>query len=133
MTNKTERYALRETNKFPVYEGVNYVIDTPKEEGGSDIAIRLSWGRLNEGDLIRLPSGSWLEVTLDSDCFGYSGENFGRLEIEGEYIVLKEEHRLFPLRGKNTLLGKTEEQIDKEISERRNEGRVYKTLASYIA
>ena len=88
---------------------------------------------MNEGDLIRLPSGSWLEVTLDSDCFGYSGENFGRLEIEGEYIVLKEEHRLFPLRGENTLLGKTEEQIDKEISECRNECRVYKTLASYIA
>lgn len=132
MTNKTERYALRETNGFRVYEGVNYIINIPKEEGG-DIAVRLSWGRLNEGDLIRLPTGSWLEVTLDNDCWGYSGENFGRLEMEGEYIVLKEEHRIFHSRGENTLLGKTEEQIDEEINERRNEGRVYKTLASYIA
>ena len=132
MVNKTTKYALRPHSRFPVSEGINYVIDLPEmEEVDTVVVVQLSWGRLEEKDMIRLPSGSWLEVSLDKDCcFGYDGRNYAILEIQGMYLV--EPNRNPCDKNDNSLFFRDYKDVAREISIRRKENRVYPTLATLI-
>ena len=88
----------------------NYIIDLPLDERWSDTVTVRCDNYLKDRDMLRLPSGSWLEITQDTrDCFGSDSLQFGRLEV----------------------LIQTDE-IDRDIDDKRKEGRVYKTEATYI-
>lgn len=103
------KYKVKATEPFPVCEGRNYVIDLPQKEWSNTAVVRCR-DRLQDGDLLRLNSGSWLEVTIDKQsCFGYDGLLYGEL----------------------TALCETDD-TEKEVSDRRREGRVHSTIATYI-
>lgn len=113
MTPEITRYVVRPTREFPVHIGLNYVVDLPEGEIWSKTAtVRFddSRLRLKEGDMLRLPSGSWLEVMNISQCFGTDSLLYGDLEV----------------------LSRSDE-IEKKVGEKRKEGRVYKTEATYIS
>ncbi len=103
-------YSVKPTASFPVDTGKNFIIDLPVGEWGKTAVVRSSnW--LEEGDMIRLPNGFWLEVKRDEGrSFGYSGTNFGRLEVI--------EHS---------------DNIEKEICDKKAAGNIYSTIATYIS
>ena len=109
MADETTRYSVGLTGPFPVNTSKNYVIDLPSGEWDKTAVVK-SDQRLKDGDMIRLPGGSWLEVTVDKDCcFGYSGTLYGLLKV---------------LMQSN--------DIGEEIRNKRAAGKVYQTEATQI-
>ena len=106
---KLEKYSIEPTEPFEVDQGRNYIIDLPIGEWGK-VAVVKSYNHLKNGDMLRLPNGSWLEVTIDKDaCFGYDGKLFGLVRLLTQ-----------------------SEKLDEEIRVKIGDGLVYQVGATYI-
>lgn len=91
----------------------NYIIDLPNNQWPETVVVNCV-SRLHDGDQLKLPNGSWLEVTLDKESsFGYDGLLYAHL------------HLISP--KTNDL-----ERVEREINNKRKQRNVYKTIATYI-
>lgn len=112
MIRDNRMYSIEPVKPFPVNgaRGNYYIIDLPPGSWGEEVAVvKLDHSglyqhhlpqHLQEGDLLRLPNGSWLEVSIGDNCFGYDGSKYGLLHLmkenhDREIIDIKERQTFF--------------------------------------
>lgn len=110
-----------------------YVIDLPSGEWGATALVNSKNRRLETGDMIKLPNGSWLEVKVDESCGGTDSKLYGLLDLlcsPHDDTIYDNDKRAESY--KDIQENNKRAEHDKDIQDKRTSGKVYETFASYI-